>query len=138
MHVLFEAVLQRRNLSKVRICSCFFDLEVLFKVLFKIAFKKFLLQVFCKWLTFYDCLNLPLLPISMNLQKDYVLCSEKTTLYASCMLLNSDCLSLRNLCSLIDLSSLSNLTGLTNSKNFLILTKMTNINPVLWNGSPKI
>ena len=56
-----------------------------------------------------------------------LLCFEKSTLYAFCMLLSSDCLSLRNLCSLIDLSSLCNLTGLNSlyspisSKNFLIL-----------------
>ena len=70
-----------------------------------------------------------LLPISMNLQKHYILFSEKTTLYASCMLLSSDYLGLRNLCSLIDLSSLSNLTGLTTSKNILILMVWTFLAP---------
>ena len=114
MHVLFEAVLQRRNLSKVRICSCFFDRKLQFKVVFKIAFRKFLLQAFCKWLTFYDCLNLPLLPFAYVFpwNESTIVCCEKTTLYASCMLLSSDCLGLRNLYSLIDLSDLCNLAGL--------------------------
>ena len=60
-------------------------------------------------------------------------------------ILSSDFLDLRNLCSLIDLSSICNITGLTSpisSKNpdspNIPGTKMTNICPVLWNGSPKI
>ena len=122
MHVLFEAVLQRRNLSKVRICSCFFDLKLQFKVRFKIAFRKFLLQAFCKWLTFYDCLNLPLLPFAYFHESfKALLCSEKTTLYASCMLLSSDCLDLRNLWS----TSAASPT----SKNFLVLVIWTFLAP---------